>query len=58
LSIEKWRDREPEVILHDNQEDPFQLRNVAEERPEIVEELTQQELFPWLEETNDPWLDS
>ncbi|MHC4682357.1 MAG: sulfatase family protein [Planctomycetota bacterium] len=43
-----------EVLLFDNQEDPYQLRNVAESSPEIVRELTE-ELHEWLKKTNDPW---
>jgi hypothetical protein len=42
------------LIVHDNQEDPYQMRNVAAERPALVKELTE-ELSRWLERTGDPW---
>lgn len=58
LSIEKTKDGIQEVILHDNVEDPFQLENIADRRPDIVGRLTETELEPWLEKTGDPWLGS
>jgi len=58
LSIEKTAEG-PEVrVLHDNLEDPFQLVNIAAERPGVVEELLRTELIPWLEKTRDPWMES
>ncbi len=56
LSIEKNTEGELNYVLHDNVEDPFQLRNIAEERRELVRELMENELVPWLEKTRDPWL--
>jgi len=44
------------TTLHDNQADPFQLENIADEKPEIVKKLTEEELIPWLKKTDDPWL--
>ncbi|MGD8362648.1 MAG: sulfatase [Gemmatimonadota bacterium] len=55
LSIEKTRDGISATTLHHNVEDPFQLRNVAEARPDLVQELVEAELNPWLERTGDPW---
>ena len=46
---------EETYILHDNQRDPYQIRNVADENPTVVKELTN-ELNHWLEKTKDPWL--
>jgi len=43
------------VVLHDNVEDPYQMKNIAGERPEIVEHLTRTELNPRLKKTCDPW---
>jgi hypothetical protein len=37
-------------------EDPYQLENVADLRPDVVRQLTETELTPWLEKTGDPWL--
>jgi arylsulfatase A-like enzyme len=48
------REAKQTVILYDNQEDPYQLADVADENPELVRELTD-ELGRWLEKTNDPW---
>jgi N-acetylglucosamine-6-sulfatase len=58
LVVSKKEGRLPEIVLHDNVADPFQLRNVAEEFPDVVEKLIAAELDPWLELTRDPWLDS
>jgi arylsulfatase A-like enzyme len=55
LSVERSADGTRSQILHDNIEDPFQLRNIAGERPEMVRELTESELEPWLARTQDPW---
>jgi arylsulfatase A-like enzyme len=56
LSIEKAADGTETRLLFDNQEDPFQLVNVAEQRPDVVEDLMSSELIPWLRYTSDPWL--
>lgn len=53
--IERERGHDDHCILYDNQEDPYQLRNVADERSEVVRALTQ-ELHRWLERTGDPWV--
>ena len=42
------------VVLYDNQEDPYQLTNVADKNPELVRKLTD-ELGQWLKRTKDPW---
>lgn len=42
-------------ILHDNVEDPYQLKNIASENPAVVKQLME-EMNDWLETTNDPWL--
>ncbi|NOR15486.1 MAG: sulfatase-like hydrolase/transferase, partial [Candidatus Aminicenantes bacterium] len=56
LMLSRIPDQPDEVVLHDNQIDPFQLKNIAESSPDIVSLLQRQELIPWLEQTNDPWL--
>ncbi len=43
-----------EVLLFDNQKDPYQLKNIADNNPSIVRKLTE-ELKRWLEKTKDPW---
>jgi len=58
LSIEKGEEGVLSTTLHDNVEDPYQLQNVADARPELVRELVEGELVPWLETTGDPWLGS
>jgi arylsulfatase A-like enzyme len=45
------------TVLHDNRSDPYQLENVADQRPEIVKQLTE-ELERWLRKNHDPWLQS
>jgi arylsulfatase A-like enzyme len=56
LSVEKAGDGSLSYVLHDNVEDPFQLRNIAGENEALVRELMETELVPWLERTHDPWL--
>ena len=42
------------VILHDNQADPFQLENIAEEQPVLVDSLKEM-VNQWLIKTGDTW---
>ena len=56
LMLSRMPDQPDEVVLHNNQMDPFQLKNIAESSADIVSYLQKQELDPWLEWTNDPWL--
>ena len=58
LSVEKNAEGTVSYILHDNVEDPFQLKNIASDRPDLVRELMDTELIPWLRKTQDPWLGS
>ena len=55
LMIEKREGKPDRVFLHDNVSDPDQLKNIAAENPERVEQLVRDELLPWLEKTGDPW---
>jgi arylsulfatase A-like enzyme len=43
------------TLLFDNPADPYQMRNLAQSRPEVVRQLVRDELNPWLRRTNDPW---
>ena len=45
-------------VLHDNVADQYQMKNIADARPELVAQLTKDELTPWLKKTKDPWLDT
>jgi arylsulfatase A-like enzyme len=58
LSMEKTAEGPTQIVLFDNSQDPFQLENIAQKEPEVVEELMRTELEPWLERTRDPWLSS
>ena len=58
LSVEKFEDGSVSYVLHNNVADPFQLENMAPENPELIQELMETELIPWLEKTRDPWLGS
>jgi arylsulfatase A-like enzyme len=55
LMINNMPNQPFEIILSDREKDPFQLKNFADESPEIVSQLIKDELIPWLEKTNDPW---
>ena len=47
-----------DVSLWDRKSDPYQMRNIAKKKPDLVEALFEQELKPWLIKTKDPWLDN
>lgn len=42
-------------ILHDNQSDPWQMKNIADTNKELISKLIRDELLPWLEYTGDVW---
>lgn len=48
------QDGEEHVVLHDNKQDPYQLRNIAPDNQELVASLSK-ELDTWLQKTIDPW---
>ena len=55
LAIERKRDGKEIRVLYDNLEDPYQMRNIASDKPAVVNDLMSK-LEEWLEKTNDPWL--
>jgi arylsulfatase A-like enzyme len=55
MVIEKKPDRPPRTVLHDNRSDPYQLKNIAPDHPQIVRKLTG-ELTDWLNRLDDPWM--
>jgi uncharacterized sulfatase len=54
FAINHRNDETNEVLLFNNQKDPYQLKNIAESNSEVVQRLTG-ELKKWLRKTNDPW---
>ena len=56
LCINKYAIDSTMVWLWDRKSDPYQMKNMAEERLDIVEALIEEELKPWLVKTSDPWL--
>jgi len=44
------------VQLYDLKADPYEMGNVAETQPEVVRRLSAEELYPWLEKIEDPWI--
>jgi hypothetical protein len=42
-------------VLYDRVDDPYQLREISANRPDVVHRLAD-ELKVWLERTGDPWL--
>jgi hypothetical protein len=54
--LSRMPDQPDEIVLHDNQADPYQLVNLASDTREVVSSLRDNELIPWLEKTHDPWL--
>jgi len=55
LMISKTEARPPEYTLHDNVNDPYQLKNIARDQPRVVKDLTK-ELEKLLRKNSDPWL--
>ncbi|MGY8770265.1 MAG: sulfatase family protein [Pirellulales bacterium] len=55
LMIERQPGEEERLILHDNKLDPYQIKNLAEDRPGVVAQLISDELNPWLNRLRDPW---
>ena len=56
LVVQRRKGKGEVYILHDNERDPYQMRNAADENPDVVRQLMK-ELNQWLEKTNDPWLE-
>lgn len=54
FTIRPDKDGKKEILLFDNQKDPYQLNNIAESNPKAVRKLTE-ELNRWLKKTNDTW---
>ncbi len=57
LVISRMPNASPEIVLFDNIRDPYQLKDLSEEEPLMVDRLKRDELIPWLERTRDPWID-
>ena len=55
LRIQKQKDGTEQRFLYDNQADPWQLKNIATAKPNLMKQLIEKELKPWLEKTKDPW---
>ena len=58
MVIKKMPGEAAETWLFENARDPYQLENLAEKEPGLVEKLAREELLPWLEKANDPWRDT
>ena len=43
-------------VLYDLKSDPYELTNIANDHPDIVNGLIQDELKSWLKKANDPWI--
>ena len=55
LVISQKEEKPDDVLLFDRGKDPFQLKNIADDEPDLVRELMATELLPWLERTKDPF---
>jgi arylsulfatase A-like enzyme len=56
MVVSRTKGAAPHYVLHDNVNDPFQLRNIAADNPDVVRDLIESELNPLLEKNGDPWL--
>lgn len=55
LSVERRIGKPLKYVLHDNEKDPYQMKNIAAENMDIVNKLIQEELLPWLDRSGDQW---
>lgn len=55
LMINKINEDSAGIYLWDRIKDPFQMNNIASDKPGLVDKLYEEELLPWLVKTNDPW---
>jgi predicted nucleotidyltransferase len=44
-----------QIELYDNRSDMYQLRNISDQRQDIIDDLYA-ELKMWLKKTDDPWI--
>ncbi|WP_169853050.1 sulfatase [Anaerohalosphaera lusitana] len=56
LNIEKMPGNAVEVLLYDRKSDPYQVRNIAGERYDVVERLIEKELRPWQAKIRDSFV--
>jgi len=57
LVLNKKQAGSMQFTLYDRIHDPYELMNVVDEQPEVVQRLILNELVAWLQKTRDPWLD-
>ena len=57
LMISKMPDKPEKIVLHDNIDDPWQLKNIADQHPQLVKQMTGV-LKALLRKNRDPWLKS
>ena len=55
LKMDNSPGAETPVELHDRKSDPYQLENLADARPDLVEQLTSVYIKPWLDRLDDRW---
>jgi arylsulfatase A-like enzyme len=55
FAITKYKIMPEELVLFDNQNDPYQMNNLVLTYPEVVRKLSEA-LNEWLQKTGDPWL--
>ena len=46
------------IMLFDLKNDPYEMSNIANKKPDIISRLVKEELVPWLEKAKDPWLEN
>ena len=56
LFMDRFTSDSTSVFLWDRKTDPYQLVNIADQNPMLVNKLIDEELKPWLQKTKDPWL--
>jgi arylsulfatase A-like enzyme len=57
LVVDRQAGAQETVLLRDRAQDPYQMKDYAAERPELVEQLRREHLEPLLEKLGDPWLE-
>ena len=55
LSIMRGPKNKTTTYLWDRRLDPMEMNNISYANPEVVKELVEKELIPWLRKTGDVW---
>lgn len=56
LMVDRTPGRPDTVELYDRKDDPYEMKNIADEHPETVAALMSEEMIPQMRKMDDPWV--